>query len=59
MHVLQEMHNTDAMEPNFTHDLDQLNEAAKIHSLYFSIHTTNIESLNAKFDELLIHITEL
>ena len=64
MHVLQEMHNTGALEPNFTqhssyHDLDQFNEAAKIHSLYFSILTTNIESLNAKFDELFIHITEL
>ena len=38
MHVLQEMHNTDALEPNFTqhssyHDLDHFNEAANRHPL--------------------------
>ena len=64
MHVLQEMNTTDAQEPDFAqhssyHDLDQFNEVAKRHSLCFSVLTSNIESLNAKFDELVIHVTEL
>ena len=41
------------------YDIDQFSEVAKTRLNDFSILTTNIESLNAKFDELLIHITEL
>ena len=41
------------------YDIDKFSEVAKTRLNDFSILTTNIESLNAKFDELLIHITEL
>ena len=41
------------------YDIDKVGEVAKTCLNDFSILTTNIESLNAKFDELLIHITEL
>ena len=41
------------------YDIDTFSEVAKTRLNDFSILTTNIESLNSKFDELLIHITEL
>ena len=41
------------------YDIDKFSEVAKTRLNDFSILTTNIESLNAQFDELLIHITEL
>ena len=41
------------------YDIDKFSEVAKTRLNDFSILTTIIESLNAKFDELLIHITEL
>ena len=41
------------------YDIDKFSEVAKTRLNDFSILTTNIESLNAKFDDLLIHITEL
>ena len=46
-------------EQSSYYDIDKFNEIAKTRLNDFSILTTNIESLNAKFDELLIHITEL
>ena len=54
-----EEQNTNAQEHQCTqqssyYDIDKFSEVAKTRIL-----TTNIESLNAKFDELLIHITEL
>ena len=59
-----EEQNTDAHEHQLIqqssyYDIDKFSEIAKTRLNDFSILTTNIESLNAKFDELLIHITEL
>ena len=56
--------NTDAQEHKRTqqssyHDIDTFSEVAKTRLHDFSRLSTNNESLNAKFDELLIHITEL
>ena len=44
---------------NHHYDIDNISEIAKTRLNDFCILTTNIESLNAKLDELLIHITEL
>ena len=60
--ILEEQ-NTDAQEHQSNqqssyHDIDQCSEVAKTSLNYFSIITPNMESLNAKFDELLNHITE-
>ena len=59
-----EEQNTNTQEHQCTqqssyYDIDKFSEVAKTRLNDFSILTTNIESLNAKFDELLIHITEL
>ena len=61
--ILEEQNNN-AQEHQCTqqssyYDIDKFSEVAKTRLNDFSILTTNIESLNAKFDELLIHITEL
>ena len=61
--ILEEQ-NTDAhdnqlIQQSSYYDIDKFSEIAKTRLNDFSILTTNIESLNAKFDELLIHITEL
>ncbi len=61
---LVEEQNTDAHEHQLIQqssycDIDKFCEIAKTRLNDFSILTTNIESLNATFDELLIHITEL
>ena len=50
-----EEYNTDAQEHQRTqqsshHDIDKFSEVAKTRLTDFSILTTNIESLNAKFD---------
>ena len=59
-----EEQNTNTQEHQCTqqssyYDMDKFSEVAKTRLNDFSILTTTIESLNAKFDELLIHITEL
>ena len=63
MSILEEQ-NTDAQEHQRTqqssyYDIDIFSEVAKTRLTDFSKLTTNIESLNANIDELLLHITEL
>ena len=61
--ILEEQ-NTDAQERQCTqqssyYDIDKFSEVPKTLLNDFSILTTNIESINAKFEELIIHINEL
>ena len=56
--------NTDAQEHQPTpqssyHDTEKFNQVASTRLHDFSIITTHIESLNAKFDELVVQISEL
>ena len=58
--ILEEQ-NTDAhdnqlIQQSSYYDINKFSEIAKTRLNDFSILTTNIESLNAKFDELLIHV---
>ena len=54
-----EEHNHQDIKHSSYYDSDQYLKLARIHTHNFSILTTNIESLNSKYDELIIYIEEL
>ena len=54
-----EEHNHQDIKHSSYYDSDQFLKLARTHTNNFSILTTNIESLNSKYDELIVYIEEL
>ena len=54
-----EEHNHRDIKHSSYNDSDQFLKLARTHTNNFSILTTNIESLNSKYDELIVYIEEL
>ena len=55
----REEHNHQDIKHSSYYDSDKFLKLARSHTNNFSILTTNIESLNSKYDELIVYIEEL